>query len=60
MCETVPTIFRNGEVSFARGYQFDEFIGGLAAKDYIAYFKVYAGDTVVAASNEAVIRTVTD
>jgi len=59
-CETVPTIFRNGYVSFAKGYQYDEYIGALAAKDYLAYYNVYAGNTLIATSPKAIIRTVKD
>jgi len=59
-CEIVPIIWRENFVSFAKGYQFDEYIGGMAAKDYLAYYDVYAGDAVVAHSNRAVIRTVKD
>ncbi len=59
-CELVPVIYRGGYVSFAKGYQYDEYIGGLAAKDYIAYYTVYAGETPVGFSNKAVIRTVKD
>ncbi len=59
-CETVPIIYRNNYVSFARGYQFDEYIGGNAAKDYIAYYDVYVSNTKVATSNVAVIRTTKD
>jgi len=59
-CETVPLTYRDRYVSFAKGYQFDEYIGGVAVKDYIAYYDVYAGETSVAHSNVAVIRTVKD
>jgi len=59
-CEIVPTIYRGRYASFAKGYQYDEYIGGMAAKDYIAYYNVYAGDTLIGASNKAVIRTVND
>lgn len=58
VCESVPLLYRDNMVTFARGYQFDEFIGGQAAKDYIAYYTIYAGDTVIANSNRANIRTV--
>jgi hypothetical protein len=57
-CEIVPIIYRNGFVSFARGYQFDEYIGGQAAKDYIAYYGIFLADTRLGESNRAVIRTV--
>lgn len=57
-CERVPTVFRDNYVSFAKGYQYDEYIGGSAAKDYYAYYTVYVGETKVAESNHAVIRTV--
>ncbi len=57
-CETVETIYRQNYVSFAKGYVYDEYIGGMAAKDYIAYYDVYLGETRVASSNRAVIRTV--
>jgi len=59
-CEQVPLIYRDNYVSFARGYQFDEYIGGQAAKDYLAYYDIYLGDTAIAHSNVAVIRTVAD
>lgn len=59
-CEIVPIIYRDNYVSFARGYQFDEYIGGSAAKDYIAYYDVFVGNTAIAKSNKAVIRTVKD
>jgi hypothetical protein len=59
-CENVPIIFKENYVSFARGYQDDEFIGGMAAKDYTAYYEVYAGNKPIAISNKAVIRTVRD
>lgn len=57
-CERVPILYRDNYVSFARGYQSDEYIGGMAAKDYVAYYDVYSGDTAIAHSNKAVIRTV--
>lgn len=59
-CESVPTIFRNGYVSFAKGYQYDEYIGAMAAKDYVAYYNVYSGNTPIATSPKAIIRTVKD
>jgi hypothetical protein len=59
-CEVVPVIFREGYVSFARGYKYDEYIGAQAAKDYTAYYTVYVGDTVVANGPKARIRTVND
>lgn len=59
-CETVPTIYRDRYVNFARGYQYDEYIGGFAAKDYSAYYTVYSDETPVGHSNRAIIRTVTD
>lgn len=59
-CEYVPIVFRDRYASFARGYQEDEFIGGFAAKDYWAWYEVYAGDTRVAVSNRAIVRTVRD
>lgn len=57
-CEVVPTIYRERYLSFARGYQYDEYIGGFAAKDYTAYYTVYSGETPVGHSNRAIIRTV--
>ncbi len=57
-CEIVPIIYKERYVSFAKGYQFDEYIGGFAAKDYIAWYDVYVANTLVATSNRAVIRTV--
>jgi hypothetical protein len=59
-CETVPLIYRDNYVSFARGYQYDEYIGGMAAKDYVAFYDIYTGDTKVGSSNKAVIRTIKD
>jgi len=59
-CEWVPIIYKEKYISFARGYQFDEYIGGLAAKDYLVYYTVYAGDNAIAYSNKGVIRTVKD
>ncbi len=59
-CEMVQLIYRDNYVSFAKGYQFDEYIGGMAAKDYLAYYDVYVGETPVAHSNKAVIRTIKD
>ncbi len=59
-CERVPIVYRNNYVSFARGYQFDEYIGGMAAKDYLAYYDVFAGEVPIARGNKAVIRTVKD
>jgi hypothetical protein len=57
-CEVVPLVFQDKYVTFARGYQFDEYIGGMAAKDYVAYYTIYAGEPAVGYSNKAVIRTV--
>lgn len=57
-CENIALVFRDRYVSFAKGYQFDEYIGGSAAKDYYAFYTVYVGDIKVAESNHAVIRTV--
>lgn len=59
-CEVVQLVFRDKYATFARGYQFDEYIGGMAAKDYVAYYTVYAGEAPVGYSNKAVIRTVKD
>ncbi|VVB81328.1 Uncharacterised protein [uncultured archaeon] len=59
-CEAVQMFYKDNYVTFAKGYQYDEYIGGLAAKDYIAYYDVYAGEVKVGSSNKAVIRTVTD
>ena len=59
-CQRVQTIFRDNYVSFAVGFQFDEYIGGMAAKDYLAYYVISSGDAVVGRSNMAVIRTVND
>ncbi len=59
-CELVPILYRGNYISFARGYQSDEYVGGMAAKDYVAYYDVYAGDVAIAHSNRAVIRTVPD
>jgi hypothetical protein len=59
-CEVVPLVFQDKYVTFARGYQFDEYIGGMAAKDYVAYYTIYAGEPAVGHSNKAVIRTVKD
>ena len=42
----------------SHSYQFDEYIGGMAARDYLAYYTVYSGDAVIAESNKAVIRTI--
>ncbi|RMD58589.1 hypothetical protein D6825_00285 [Candidatus Woesearchaeota archaeon] len=60
VCEIMPLSYKNNYVTFARGYASDEYIGGLAARDYTAYYNVYAGDTQIAVSNKAVIRTVSD
>jgi len=57
-CEIVPLIYREQYVSFARGYQFDEYIGGQAVKDYIAYFVILSGDAEIGRSNTALIRTI--
>lgn len=59
-CEVVPVMFRDGYVSFAKGYQYDEYIGAQAAKDYTAYYTVYVGDTAVANGPKARIRTIND
>lgn len=59
-CETVPTIYKDRYVSFARGYDSDEYIGGMAAKDYLAYYTIYHGDTIIGKSPTANIRTVKD
>lgn len=59
-CEVVPLLFRDNYVSFARGYKYDEYIGAQAVKDYTAYYVVYSGDTAIAKSPQARIRTVTD
>lgn len=59
-CQRVQTIYRDNYLSFAVGFQFDEYIGGMAAKDYIAYYVVSVGNEVIARSNTAVIRTVRD
>jgi len=59
-CEVVQLVFQDKYATFARGYQFDEYIGGMAAKDYVAYYTIYAGEAPVGYSNKAVIRTVRD
>lgn len=59
-CEYMPLTFKDRYVTFVRGYTDEEFIGGFAAKDYEAWYDVYVGDTRVAASNIAIIRTVRD
>ena len=57
-CERVEPIYRENYVSFAKGYDEGEFIGGRVYKDYTAYYNVFADQTQVAASNKAVVRTV--
>ncbi len=59
-CEVVQLNYQNKYVTFARGYQFDEYIGGMAAKDYAAYYTIYAGEAPIGYSNKAIIRTVSD
>lgn len=59
-CEVVPLSYQGRYVTFARGYTFDEYIGGMAAKDYAAYYTIYAGEAPVGYSNKAIIRTVND
>jgi len=60
VCQPVELIFRQGMVSFAVGLQYDEYIGGMAAKDYLAYYTITSGDANAGESNKAVIRTVKD
>jgi hypothetical protein len=57
-CEVVQLNYQGNHVTFARGYQFDEYIGGMAAKDYAAYYTIYAGEAPIGYSNKAIIRTV--
>lgn len=57
-CEIIPIVYRDNYVSFAKGYQYDEYIGGSAAKDYSAFYFIHVGDTKVGESNHAIIRTV--
>ncbi len=59
-CEIVPFSFREKYVTFVKGYQHDEFIAGFAAKDYKVWYDVFVGDTRIAASNVAIVRTVRD
>jgi len=59
-CQPVELTFSQGMVSLAVGLKYDEYIGGMAAKDYLAYYVVYSGDAKVAESEKAVIRTVKD
>jgi hypothetical protein len=60
VCQPVELTYSQGMISLAVGFTFDEYIGGMAAKDYLAYFVVYSGDAKVAESEKAVIRTVRD
>ncbi len=57
-CERMELIFRDKYVSFAKGFGPDEYIGGRVYKDYTAYYNVYQGNTTIAVSRKAVIRTV--
>lgn len=57
-CERMEIVFRDRYVSFANGFGPDEYIGGRVYKDYTAYYNVYQGNTTIAASRKAVIRTV--
>ncbi|PIN74732.1 hypothetical protein COV18_05930 [Candidatus Woesearchaeota archaeon CG10_big_fil_rev_8_21_14_0_10_37_12] len=59
-CQPVNIVFRDGYVSFAKGYQYDEYIGGMAAKDYTAYYEIHLKetDTIIRTSNKAFVRTV--
>ncbi|MBW3018912.1 hypothetical protein KY329_01875 [Candidatus Woesearchaeota archaeon] len=59
-CQPVEMTYSQGMVAFAVGLKYDEFIGSMAAKDYIAYYIVSSGDAKVAESEKAVIRTVKD
>jgi len=59
-CQPVELTYSQGTVAFAVGLKYDEYIGGMAAKDYLAYYVVYSGDAKVAESEKAVIRTVKD
>ncbi len=57
-CQRVQTIYRDNYMSFAAGFASDEYIGGMAVKDYLAYYVIKAEDTVIGHSSTAVIRTV--
>lgn len=59
-CQRVVLDFVDNYVNFAVGLTYDEYIGGRAAKDYMAYYVVRSGDAVVTTSNRAMIRTVRD
>jgi len=59
-CMPMRITFDGAYASFAVGLQHDEYVGGLAAKDYLAYYVVRSGEAVVAQSNKAVVRTVRD
>lgn len=59
-CQPVKLTYNNNYVSFAVGLTYDEYIGGMAAKDYIAYYTISSGDASLGESDKAVIRTVKD
>lgn len=59
-CQPVQLSFQDAYASFAVGLAYDEFIGGMAAKDYLAYYKIFYDGNHIATSNKAVVRTVKD
>ncbi|MBD3304451.1 hypothetical protein GF343_04850 [Candidatus Woesearchaeota archaeon] len=59
-CEKIRDLnFENGYIAFARGYDYDEFIAGLAMRNFGAYYVVKSTEFgQVAKSNKAVINLV--
>lgn len=59
-CEKIRDLnFENGYIAFARGYDYDEFIAGLAMRNFGAYYVVKSTEFgPVATSNKAVINLV--
>ena len=59
-CERIRDLnFEDGYVAFARGYDYDEFIAGLAMRNFGAYYVVQSTEFgPVATSNKAVINLV--
>ncbi len=57
-CQTVSTFFDDGYLTFAIGYDYDEYIGWTALRNYEAYFLVLNGDAIVSESPHVYIRTI--
>lgn len=55
-CEQIVPTYRGGMMEFAQGYNVNEYIAGVARKQFLAWYELHTNDGMIAKSNIASIE----